>query len=606
MGSEPADAFPKSGFLVEAEAFDDLGGWVVDSQFEMVMGSPYILAHGNGSPVADATTVINVVDAGTYNVWVRVKDWVPGHHPGRFTLSVNGTALETEFGANDQDWNWQLGGRVKLAVGDVRLTLHDLTGFCGRCDAIFFSKDDTAPPEAVGEAARSWRRHLRGLPETPVDGGTFDVVVVGGGVPGTAATLTAARLGERVALVQDRPYLGGNASVEIGLSPRGVNGPLVKELSRRHPNGDLYGLTLLEAEPNATVFLEHTVYDAITIDDTIVSIDARDARSGREIRISAPVFVDCSGKTILGLYSGAETMFGQESRAEYGESLAPVNRDDSHHGNTVFFRTRIADSPTSFPSVPWATEVAKDFADLGGQLKRPGIENGAGPKVISPGHVPDPNVAKRMTRPFTHFWEYGQLLDPYAQGEHIRGHLLRAIYGTFSNVKTMDPETYANLALDWVAFVPAQGEFRRYKGDYVLTETDIRAHKQFPDAVVKNGGAFSLHYAGNEKYDFRLKHWEWDERDGKPYDIPFRCLYSANISNLMMAGKHLSVTHVAGSNTKFMGNGGQHAIATAAAAHLCNKHRTNPRGVYENHMEDLKSIVAGITGANSYKPPSRL
>lgn len=600
------DAFPKSGFLVEAEAFDDLGGWVVDSQFETVMGSPYILAHGNGSLVADATTVINVIDAGTYNVWVRAKDWVPGYHPGRFTLLVNGTTLETEFGANDQDWNWQLGGRVKLAAGDARLALHDLTGFCGRCDAIFFSRDDTAPPEAVDEATRSWRRRLRGLPENPVDGGTFDVVVVGGGVPGTAAALTAARLGERVALVQDRPCLGGNASVEIGLSPRGVNGPLIKELSRRHPGGDLYGLALLQAETNAIVYLEHTVYDAITVDNTIVSIDARDARSGREIRISAPVFIDCSGKTILGLYSGAETLFGQESKAEYGESLAPVERDDLHHGNTVFFRTRMADSPTSFPPVPWATEVAKDFADLGGQLKRPGIENGAGPKVVSPGHVPDPTVAKRMTRPFTHFWEYGQLLDPYAQGEHIRDHLLRAIYGTFSNVKTMDPETYANLALDWVAFVPAQGEFRRYKGDYVLTETDIRAHKQFPDAVVKNGGAFCLHYAGNEKYDFRLKHWEWDERDGKPYDIPFRCLYSANISNLMMAGKHLSVTHVAGSNTKFMGNGGQHAIATGAAAHLCNRHRTNPRGVYENHMEDLKSIAVAITSANSYKSPSHL
>lgn len=600
------DAFPKSGFLVEAEAFDDLGGWVVDSQFETVMGSPYILAHGNGSPVADATTVINVTDAGMYNVWVRAKDWVPGHHPGRFTLSVNGTTIDTEFGANDQDWNWQLGGRVKLPAGDARLSLHDLTGFCGRCDAIFFSRDDTAPPEAVGEATRAWRRRLRGLPENPVDGGTFDVVVVGGGVPGTAAALTAARLGERVALVQDRPYLGGNASVEIGLSPRGVNGPLIKELSRRHPGGDLYGLALLEAEPNATVFLEHTVYDATTVDNTIVSIDARDARSGREIRISAPVFIDCSGKTILGLYSGAETLFGQESKAEYGESLAPVDRDDLHHGDTVFFRTRMADSPTPFPSVPWATEVAKDFADLGGQLKRPGIENGAGPKVISPGHIPDPTVARRMTRPYTHFWEYGQLLDPYTQGEHIRDHLLRAIYGTFSNVKTMDPETYDNLALDWVAFVPAHGEYRRYRGDYVLSETDIRTHKEFPDAVVKNGGAFCLHYGGNEKYDFRLKHWGWDERDGKPYDIPFRCLYSANISNLMMAGKHLSVTHVAGSNTKFMGNGGQHAIATGAAAYLCNKHGTNPRGVYENHMEDLKSIAVAITSANSYNPPSHL
>lgn len=159
-----------------------------------------------------------------------------------------------------------------------------------------------------------------------------------------------------------------------------------------------------------------------------------------------------------------------------------------------------------------------------------------------------------MQGPLTHFWEYGQRLDPYRQGEHIRDHLLYAIYGTFSNVKTMEPKRYANLQLEWVAFVPAQGEFRRYKGDYVLTETDIRTHKQFRDAVVKNGGAFCLHYpaAIGAKYDFRLDYWEWDERDQKDYDIPFRSLYSANIANLMMAGKPISVTHIAGSNTKFM------------------------------------------------------
>lgn len=590
--------YPDSGILVEAEAFDDFGGWTLDSQFEMEMGSPYLLAHGNGRPVADATSVIFIKDAGEYNVWVRTKDWVPGHHPGRFTLAVNGIALDVEFGANDQDWNWQLGGRVELSTGDTRLALHDLTGFCGRCDAIFFSRHETPPPEAADETSRAWRRRFRGLPDKPVSAGIFDVVVVGGGVPGVVAALTSARLGQRVALIHNRPYLGGNASVEIGLSPRGVTGPLVDEVSERTPDGDLLAKQLLGAETNATVFVEHTVFNTVIANSTIISVDARDARSGREIRISAPVFIDCSGKAILGMYSGAETLFGQESQVEYGESLAPAHRDNTHHGNTVFFRTRMAESPVPFPHVPWATEVAKDFSDLGGQLRKPGIENGPGPLVVPSDHVNDPKIPRRMTRPLTHFWEYGQQLDPYTQGEHIRDHLLRAIFGTFSNVKTAEPDTYANLELDWVAYVAAQGEFRRYKGDYILTETDVRTHKQFRDAVVQNGGAFCLHYAGNEKYDFRLKYWEWDERDGKPYDIPFRCLYSVNISNLMMAGKHISVTHVAGSNTKFMGNGAQHAIATAAASHLCNKYNTTPRGVYENHLVELQTISAAITGGN--------
>ena len=586
-----------AGILIEAESFDDFGGWVMDSQFESEMGSPYLLAHGNGAPVADATTVVMVDEAGSYSVWVRAKDWVPEHHPGQFTLSVNGTVLETVFGTNGQDWSWQAAGTVALPAGETALVLHDLKGFAGRCDAIFFTRDEVAPPEPSDDGARAWRKALRGLAEQPVDAGAFDVVVVGGGVTGAAAALAAARLGDRVALIQNRPVLGGNASVEIGLSPRGVTGPLIDELAERDESGDLRALELLRAEPTATVFMEHLVFDAITENDTIVSVDARDARSGSEIRVTAPMFIDCSGTAILGLLSGAETMFGQEAKSEFGESLAPDERNTLHHGNTVFFRTRMAEHPVSFPDVPWATEVSKDFSDLSGQLMTPGLENGPGPVVVHPGYVEDPNMNPRMKFPGTHFWEYGQWLDPYTNGELVRDHLLRALYGTLSNVKTMEPEKWANLELDWVAFVAAQGEYKRYRGDYVLTETDVREHAQFDDAVVQNFGAFCMHFPGDERYDFRLKDWVWDVRDEQPYDIPFRTLYSVNISNLLVAGKHTSVTRIAGSNTKFMGNGGQHAIATAAAAHLCNKYGTTPRGILEGHLAELQALAATFTRA---------
>lgn len=408
-------------------------------------------------------------------------------------------------------------------------------------------------------------------------------------------------MGSRVALVQNRPCLGGNASVEIGLSPRGITGPLVEELSQRDASGDLVAARLLAKEPLATLFLEHTVYDAVTSAATIVSVLARDARSGREMRVSAPVFIDCSGTAMLGLLSGAETLFGQESRDAYGESLAPDRASSMHHGHTLFFRTRMAaDGPVRFPPVPWATEVSKDFSDLRGQLREPGIENGPGPVVVPPGHVPNPNVRRRMKGPLTHFWEYGQWLDPYAEGERVRDHLLRAVYGTFANVKTLEPDKYANLVLDHVAFAAAQGQFRRYRGAYVLSEVDIREHRTFPNAVVQNGGPFCLHYPGDEKYDFRLRDWTWDTRDGRPYDVPFRCLYSVNVDNLMAAGKHVSARHVAGSNMKFMGNGAQHAIATAAAAHLCNKYRTTPRGLYERYLPELEAAIAHVTGGTRY------
>ncbi len=605
----------RARLLIEAESFDDYGGWVLDSQFETVMGSPYLLAHGLGRPVADATTTVEIPVAATYRVWVRAKDWVPGHHPGRFTLTIAGRTLDTEFGANDADWSWHDAGTIDLAAGPTSLALGDLTGFDGRCDAIYLSADGSEPVEGAGDDARAWRKAERDLPLRPEplapDG--VDVVVVGGGISGCAAALASARLGRRVVLVHDRPVLGGNASVEIGLMPRGSQGELLRELSARTESGDLRARELLEAEPTATVLTEHRVISAVRDGDRIASIVAVEARSGREVEVAGRVFVDTTGVAQLGLLVGAATMTGRESKAEYEESYAPDEADDQHHGNTLFFRTGMADEPVPFPEVPWATEVAKDYANLSGQLVEPGIENGDGPKAgdnpATPEFLYD---ASGESFPATHFWEYGQWLDPYTEGERIRDHLMRALYGTFSNVKNLEPERYANLEFEWMAHVPAQGEFHRYRGDHVLTENDIRDHTVFDDAVVANDGSFCIHCAWqpdeDAPYDFRLKDWIFDGRDRTPYAIPFRCLYSASLDNLLVAGKHISVSSVAGTSVKYMGNGAQHGVAVAAAADLCCELGATPRGLHDDHLDELKRRVAEWTDCDhdlTENPPVR-
>lgn len=612
MKDDAKVTLPATGILVEAEDFADYGGWVLDSQFETEMGSPYLLAHGLGRPVADATTVVPVAFAGEYEVWVRAKDWVPSHHPGRFKLSIDGVVLDTEFGANGQDWSWQSAGKVLLPRGEVSIALHDLTGFEGRCDAIYFAVDGTVPPNGIDAASRAWRRALRGLPDQPVAAGDYDVVVVGGGVSGCAAALTAARLGQRVALVHDRPVLGGNASKEIGLMPRGSQGNLLKELSARTVDGDLVALSLLAAEPTASVFLEHRVVAVAKEAGRIVSVDAVQARGGHERRLGGRMFIDASGIAILGVLAGAETLFGREARSDYGEPYAPEVADEMHHGNTVFFRTRMAAHPVPFPEVPWATEVAKDYANLSGQLTRVGEENGPGPSAGENPATPAFRFgSKADVFPATHFWEYGQWLDPYVSGETVRDYLMRALYGTFSNVKKMEPELYANLEFEWMAYVAAQGEFRRYRGDHVLTENDIRNHTHFSDTLIANDGSFCIHCAwerGEGKYDFRLKDWIFDNRDKQSYGIPFRCLYSANIDNLLVAGKHISVTHVAGSSVKLMGNGAQHGVAVGAAAALCNGLDTTPRGLLLDHFDRLRGLVDELTRHDhdmTSNPPAR-
>src|SRR3982751_2042304 len=153
--------------LVEAESFENPGGWVLDTQFIEAMGSPYLMAHGMGEPVKDATTAVTLPAAGKYHVWVRTKDWVakwkaPGA-PGKFQVVVDGKPLAATFGETGAEWFWQDGGSVEIAAAKATVALHDLTGFNGRCDAIYFRQDDTPPPAERGALA-AWRLKTLGLP----------------------------------------------------------------------------------------------------------------------------------------------------------------------------------------------------------------------------------------------------------------------------------------------------------------------------------------------------------------------------------------------------------------------------------------------------------
>lgn len=556
---------------------------MLDSQFEKDMGSAYLLAHGLGRPVENATSSFEIPEAGAYAVWVRAKDWVPTYHPGAFLVAVDGNELPTALGADDEDWHWARAGLLDLDQGKHTISLIDQTGFDGRCDAIFIAPANIEPSERGLEVDRAWRRSLLGIPNEIVDKGNFDVVVVGCGVPAASAALAAAKTGSKVALMGDRPVLGGNASSEVGLMPRGHKTPFVESLIKRNEDGSLGCEALVETEENITCFFNTRCFSC-NMDEQekrIISVCGRNLITGEEMRVSAPYFIDATGRGVLAKLSGADIRTGREGKEEFGESLAPDVPDALHHGHTPLFHVGLADKPFDFPDVPWAKDVSKDFACLAGQMGNLSEDNQPGPCAGEP-ETPEEARAKGEEAqqkllagvkennmmppkevihlfPGTHFWEYGQFLDLDEPGneELIRDHLLRALYGTMANIKAAMPEKYANLHFEWLHHVPATGEYCRIMGDTIVNENDVRNHTHFDDVVVYNDDPFCLHYPGDETYDFRLGSWVYDLRDGKPYEIPFSSLYSQNIDNLMMAGKQISVSRVVGSSTKVMANGAQ-------------------------------------------------
>ncbi|NQT51640.1 FAD-dependent oxidoreductase [bacterium] len=336
-------AMVKDGFLwIDAEDFDDYGGWWLDTQFVHLMGSSYLIAAGIGKPVKDATVDVQVPKAGRYRLWVRARNWLKAHSPGRFRVRIGDREAEHVFGQADSDrWLWEHGGDFDLPKGTVRIALHDLTGYYSRCDVLVLTTAlDYVPPKAVPDIVKE-RSRLTGLSLAPKDAGEYDVIVVGAGAAGSCAAIAAARLGARTALIQNRPVLGGNASIEMGVpisgasssKPNARESGIIEEAGRvkaryGYPKMSEPFRILAEKEKNLTVFLNCHVFDVVMKDkQTIAAVKAVDTLTGGISVYRAKQFLDCTGDGWVGYFAGAKYRFGRESRDEHNESLAPEKGD---------------------------------------------------------------------------------------------------------------------------------------------------------------------------------------------------------------------------------------------------------------------------------------
>ena len=580
-----------------ASRFADKGGWTVEQQFIHQMGSSYLLAHGIGvAPVADAKTSFHVETEGEYTLFVRTKNWTKywsdGPTPGIFQVLVDGiadgetfgTGLSASTGNVSTEWIWQKGGTVRLSEGVHEIALHDLTGFDGRADAIYLTRSGDIPGDSL-EVYKSMREAFLGE-ETIEDKGDFDFVVVGGGIAGECAAISAARLGLKVALIQDRYVLGGNNSSEIrvglggriNLPPYGSLGYIVNEIGPErggnargaHNYEDDRKMRVLLEEKNITLFLGYSVVSCEKEGKAIKAVNAMEVTEQKLIRVSGKMFSDCTGDASLAVMAGAETLSGRESRSSFGESLAPETADDLHMGGSIEWYCEDHNVPCSYPdSLDWGLELDET--------------------TIEPVHRAN------------WYWECGMHYDPIREAEKMRDYGMYVAYSTFSYCKNRysAKEDWECTHLIWVSHVIGKRESRRIVGDHILTQNDILRKIPYEDASASVSWNIDQHFPRKDNAAvYPGDEWlsEGHLTPVTPYGIPYRCFYSKDLSNLFMAGRDISVTHVALGSTRVMRTCGMIGEVVGMAASICVAEGTTPRGVYENHLEELKQLMRKGTG----------
>ena len=572
--------------FLECEAFKDRGGWVNDTQFMDQMGSPYLLAHGLGRPVADAKGEFFSLAGGRYDVWVRTKNWVAPWGKtgaGTFKLIVNGNELPTLLGVQGKgEWLWVKAGEVGLKSKEMNtVALHDLTGFDGRCDAVVFTTESTPA-------------FNRPIPQSEQSNNSYDLCVVGGGIGGICTAVSAARLGLKVALVHDRPVLGGNNSSEVrvhlgawqNMPPYPRLGDVLAEFGpKRGGNAESAAnyeddrkLAVVKAEKNIDLFLDEHVDGALTHGEgRIVCVFAKDTRNGARRRHSARWFADCTGDGTVGYLAGADYRMGREAKGETGESWAPEKPDMLTMGASVQWRARRRDEgKCEFPFRDWMIR----FTDENGRAELKGDWD----------------------------WEAGLGRDQIKEAEYIRDYGLLVAYSNWAYAKNFSAKKaeFADKELEWVAYIAGRRESRRLLGDFILSETHIQRKDFQPDGTCAATWTIDLHFPKTReqtKFDGEPFRANSENETIWPYPIPYRCYYSRNVPNLFMAGRNISVTHIALGTARLMRTIGMMGEVVGMAASICKTHGCDPRDVYAKHLGELKALMTKGVGDGKPHPP---
>lgn len=413
-----------------------------------------------------------------------------------------------------------------------------------------------------------------------------DLCVVGGGIAGMVAAISAAREGCRVVLMHERPVLGGNASSEIRMWICGARGEnnretgileeialenLYRNPTKSYAIWDTVLYDFVRREENITLLLNCTCLDATVEegdfahgrDRRIVSVRGYQMTTQRFYEVEASFFCDSSGDSILAPLTGAHFRLGREDREEFGEDTTTDAADSMTMGMSCLLQGRETTEEVSFIPPAWSTPLtAEDFAH-----RNPNLYHDA-----------------------ENFWylELGGDRDTIGDTESLRDELVALAVGTWDHLKNSGQHDASRWDLDFLGFLPGKRESRRMCGEYMVTQRDISDGVVFEDEIAFGGWPLDDHFPGGF-YHRGVPNTNFSTP--APYSLPYRALYSENVENLFFAGRNISMTHMAMSSIRVMATCALLGEAVGKAAALAIKWGLTPHGVYLEQMEALQTLL---------------
>ncbi|WP_285825372.1 FAD-dependent oxidoreductase [Schaedlerella arabinosiphila] len=402
------------------------------------------------------------------------------------------------------------------------------------------------------------------------------LTVIGGGVSGVCAALSAARAGIQTILVHNRPVLGGNSSSEIRVWMRGATGAgnifseemgVLGFLKMRNLyenpefNVIFWDEILLDAvlgEKNIRLFLNTNVEQVVCEEGRICQVEGVQQASEIRYIFRSSYFIDATGDGMIGAEAGVPYRIGDlpytpENQQKTAELLSC----------SILYFIKDSKKPVKFaaPQYAYDMDYVETLINKGGRI-----------------------ISEKQTGSDCWWFEYGGLCNTITEIQEIGLELKKLVLGVWNYIKNSGkyPEAETR-TLEWIGSIPGKRESRRMMTEYELTMEDILKQRRFEDGAFYGGWYMDFHPAGG----LNSEEESCVQIPVNVYTLPLRCLFSRSIPNLFFAGRNIGTRQEAFASARIMNTCALSGQAAAALAAECMKETCSPAELEEGQIEEI-------------------